>query len=105
MKLIDPLALLHGADASASVAAGLALPLCGTMAFVLARLIEPDGASRLVAAGDMPQAWWAEAAALASAPDWAALAPGPQVMGILNVTPDSFSDGGRYLDPAVAIEA
>ena len=26
------------------------------------------------------------------------------VMGVLNVTPDSFSDGGRYLDPADAIE-
>ena len=26
------------------------------------------------------------------------------VMGILNVTPDSFSDGGRFFDPAVAIE-
>jgi dihydropteroate synthase len=26
------------------------------------------------------------------------------IMGILNVTPDSFSDGGRYLDPAVAVE-
>ena len=25
------------------------------------------------------------------------------VMGVLNVTPDSFSDGGRYLDPAVAV--
>ncbi|MBE3589715.1 MAG: dihydropteroate synthase [Firmicutes bacterium] len=25
-------------------------------------------------------------------------------MGILNVTPDSFSDGGRYLDPAAALE-
>ena len=25
-------------------------------------------------------------------------------MGILNVTPDSFSDGGRYLDPRAAIE-
>lgn len=25
-------------------------------------------------------------------------------MGILNVTEDSFSDGGRYLDPAIAIE-
>ncbi len=25
------------------------------------------------------------------------------VMGILNVTPDSFSDGGRFLEPAVAI--
>jgi dihydropteroate synthase len=28
----------------------------------------------------------------------------PIVMGILNVTPDSFSDGGRFLDPAAAIE-
>ena len=30
------------------------------------------------------------------------------IMGIVNVTPDSFSDGGRYLDPdaaAAAIEA
>ncbi len=24
-------------------------------------------------------------------------------MGVLNVTPDSFSDGGRFLDPAVAV--
>jgi dihydropteroate synthase len=28
----------------------------------------------------------------------------PIVMGILNVTPDSFSDGGRFLDPTAAIE-
>src|SRR3954454_16830179 len=27
----------------------------------------------------------------------------PLVMGILNVTPDSFSDGGEFLDPATAI--
>jgi dihydropteroate synthase len=27
----------------------------------------------------------------------------PLVMGILNVTPDSFSDGGQFLDPAAAI--
>src|SRR5438093_3777041 len=26
-----------------------------------------------------------------------------RVMGILNVTPDSFSDGGRYLDPDQAL--
>src|SRR5690348_13307558 len=25
------------------------------------------------------------------------------VMGIVNVTPDSFSDGGRFLDPDVAV--
>jgi dihydropteroate synthase len=30
--------------------------------------------------------------------------PGPAlVMGIVNVTPDSFSDGGRFLDPRAAI--
>src|SRR4051812_43178677 len=27
----------------------------------------------------------------------------PLVMGVLNVTPDSFSDGGRYADPSAAI--
>ena len=27
-----------------------------------------------------------------------------RIMGVVNVTPDSFSDGGRYLDTAVAIE-
>jgi dihydropteroate synthase len=26
------------------------------------------------------------------------------VMGILNVTPDSFSDGGKFIDPEVAVE-
>lgn len=29
---------------------------------------------------------------------------GAHVMGVLNVTPDSFSDGGRFLDPAVAVQ-
>ena len=29
----------------------------------------------------------------------------PAVMGVLNVTPDSFSDGGRYLDLARALFA
>jgi dihydropteroate synthase len=28
----------------------------------------------------------------------------PLVMGILNVTPDSFSDGGIYFDPEIAVE-
>ena len=27
----------------------------------------------------------------------------PQVMGIVNVTPDSFSDGGRHIDPRAAL--
>ncbi len=28
----------------------------------------------------------------------------PLLMGIVNVTPDSFSDGGRYLEPAAAVD-
>ena len=28
----------------------------------------------------------------------------PIVMGVLNVTPDSFSDGGHFLEPAAAID-
>jgi dihydropteroate synthase len=31
--------------------------------------------------------------------------PRPSVMGVVNVTPDSFSDGGLHLDPAVAAGA
>ena len=29
----------------------------------------------------------------------------PQVMGIVSATPDSFSDGGQFTDPATAAEA
>jgi dihydropteroate synthase len=28
----------------------------------------------------------------------------PLIMGVLNVTPDSFSDGGQFIEPAAAIE-
>ena len=28
----------------------------------------------------------------------------PAVMGILNLTPDSFSDGGKFIEPANAVE-
>ena len=38
---------------------------------------------------------------------WLAAPPAtrrPLIMGVLNVTPDSFSDGGRYADPRVAVD-
>jgi dihydropteroate synthase len=39
-----------------------------------------------------------------SATGWLVLERGyPAVMGILNVTPDSFSDGGKFLDPRNAL--
>lgn len=39
-------------------------------------------------------------------PAWAGLTlDRPRIMGILNVTPDSFSDGGTHADPAAAVAA
>ncbi|MDQ3863380.1 MAG: dihydropteroate synthase, partial [Actinomycetota bacterium] len=35
---------------------------------------------------------------------WGTLTQGPVVVGILNVTPDSFSDGGDFLDPEAAVD-
>ena len=31
------------------------------------------------------------------------LGPRPRVLGVVNVTPDSFSDGGRFVEPAAAL--
>lgn len=43
--------------------------------------------------------------ALLYAHDCAAATPGPvRLMGVVNVTPDSFSDGGRFRDAARAVE-
>jgi dihydropteroate synthase len=47
-----------------------------------------------------------DAPALRAATAWAGLSlDRPRVMGVLNVTPDSFSDGGSHLDPGPAIAA
>src|ERR1700756_1506373 len=53
---------------------------------------------------DAPMA--ADRRAAAAPSDWLGrlLAAGrPLVMGVLNVTPDSFSDGGRFFDPDEAV--
>ena len=92
----EPLGLLHGAAAREAVAAGLARPLAGgPLAFSLVRL--EDG--RIVQAGEV------SCEALTVRRPWAGIADFPAVMGILNVTPDSFSDGGRHFDPGRAVEA
>ena len=60
----------------------------------------------LAAAGDRNLAVSALDRLTAVRPDWAGLSPGqPVIMGILNVTPDSFSDGGRHDAPARAVAA
>jgi dihydropteroate synthase len=102
-----PTGLLSGAAAKRAVAAGTALPLAGgTVAFTGAELVErrADGSGnrRPVLAKDVPAEL---ATSVASAPaHWAGFdMTRPLVMGIVNVTPDSFSDGGDYADERAAI--
>lgn len=58
--------------------------------------------ARIVGLGDLTAA---ERDGLAAArPDFGGLAMGcPRIMGILNITPDSFSDGGLFLRPEAAL--
>lgn len=101
--LIEPLGLLHGSAAAEAVATGAAAWLAGgPAAFALARL--PD-TGRVVPVRELPDMVAPALARITAAPPpWAGLPSGrAAVMGILNVTPDSFSDGGRHADPARAI--
>ncbi|TQK76363.1 dihydropteroate synthase [Rarobacter incanus] len=53
---------------------------------------------------DLTYSRWVESTDNAAAPVAALLAPAPcKIMGILNVTPDSFSDGGRWIDAQAAV--
>jgi len=105
MRLIEPLGLLHGADAATAVTAGNARILGMGGAYAMARLIG-DGPPHLVRAAELPPSWQALADRLATPPPpWAGLPDGVSVMGILNATPDSFSDGGDHFAPDAAIEA
>jgi dihydropteroate synthase len=108
VRLIEPLGLLDGGAASDAIRVGLALPLAGgPLAFPLVRLIEDSESSPPIPVAAIP-ADWAPAIERVTRkrPAWAGLpVDRPAVMGILNVTSDSFSDGGAYPDAAAAIAA
>lgn len=112
---LRPLSPLPVADAPAD-----ALPLAGgRFAFALAELIvRRDGViDRAVASVPEIRAWGRQNGPTVSAridhlldalsrprPPLAGLdVDRPRLMAVLNVTPDSFSDGGEFLDPARAI--
>ncbi|HDR27993.1 dihydropteroate synthase [Rhodovulum sp.] len=80
-----------------------ALPLAGGWAwFALAEELRRDAPPRLLPAADLPEE--VRAALTAPRPALAGLSlDRPRIMGILNVTPDSFSDGGRFADPQAAL--
>ncbi|GGG45052.1 dihydropteroate synthase [Caldovatus sediminis] len=108
-RWIEPLALLSGPSAFQAVREGHALPLAGgPAAFALVRLIGDGRPFGLMPPGAVPEDWADALHALTRRPaPFAGLAAGrPLVMGIVNVTPDSFSEeGARLSDPGAAIEA
>jgi dihydropteroate synthase len=107
-RWIEPVSLLHGPVAFQAVRDGHALPLAGgPTAFTLVRLIEDGGDLGLHPARDLPEHWSPLLGLLTRRPlPFAGLpADRPLVMGIVNVTPDSFSDGGQWADAGAAIAA
>ena len=74
----------------------------GPMWFTHAHALERGRAPVLVAAHDMP-ADGLQAISARRAPIAGMTFDTARVMGILNVTPDSFSDGGQHFDPADAL--
>jgi dihydropteroate synthase len=119
---LRPLGLLCGNAAREAVAAGLARPLAGAgLAFTLVAAFGL-GSDRRLASVTAPiaelEGWLAGPGARFAAraqhrlallskprPPWAGFAlDRPLVMGVLNLTPDSFSDGGRWSDAERAVE-
>jgi dihydropteroate synthase len=86
--------------------AGAALPLAGGgIAFSALEVVDRERSAwlavdRLLTFEDHPRV---KALQARRAPFAGTAMDAPSLMGVLNVTPDSFSDGGRYADTAAAI--
>ena len=121
---LRPLAVLSGEPARQALGSGFGLPLGSAEAFLACELSrrESGALEQTVLPAAELRAWAAARGSafeqalerqlarlanpapmprLSSCPGKAAT--GPSIMGVINVTPDSFSDGGRFLDPGAAI--
>ena len=116
---IQPMGWVRGKEARHAVASGHALPFLGNeAAFTRVRLYlishiclsaclsTVDLSSWQGLAGDIAASSLTQQLKALAAPrqNFARLEAGrPLIMAIVNVTPDSFSDGGRFLTPQAAI--
>jgi dihydropteroate synthase len=106
----EPLGLVAGEAAAAALESGSGLPfLGGPAAFLSLRLIRADGTTAGIhPVTAIPLGWDALVAPLTQPPPrFAGLVPrlgpdGPLVMGIVNLTPDSFSGDGVAPTRAIA---
>jgi dihydropteroate synthase len=115
-----PAGIAGGEAGAAAVIGGGGWPLGGgDLAFTAAAVLWREGGETWIATAPFAEviAWAEEEPAGAAIlrlihrvgeqrPDWAGLpAERPLIMGIVNVTPDSFSDGGDAFDAATAVVA
>ncbi|MGO9483646.1 MAG: dihydropteroate synthase [Rhodomicrobium sp.] len=111
---LEPAGLLYGEVAREAISLGGALPLAGSLsiAFAAVRLWEGEPGNikyaivRLstIQAIDEPRVKELLDRLAAPRPAIAGVSmDGPRIMGIVNVTPDSFSDGGDHLEGEAAI--
>lgn len=114
---LRPVGFVRGRAADLMTAAGTARWIAGgPVAFTHIQLLERDRPPVVLALTSLdasfsrwPQ-WRNSAISVLETiarprPPWAGLSlDRPRIMGVVNVTPDSFSDGGRFFDTARAIE-
>ena len=109
---LRPVGRLPPAAAAGAGAEALAVAGRADLAFAAAEIVEREGAAvrrRLAGAADVARSPAGDLAALLQrlgaprAPIAGLGLERPRLMGIVNVTPDSFSDGGRWLDPEAAV--
>lgn len=85
------------------ISEGEGLPLAGgPFRFARAEVVTRGGSRGLIPAEDVPADWLDRLTRPRPLLARFGAGPLPLVMGILNVTPDSFSDGGRHEDPVLA---
>jgi dihydropteroate synthase len=103
-----PCGFHYGAPARALIDQGAALALGGTpLAFTHVEVLSREDPARLLGVVDWMKHEADDAVVhrlTAPRPDLSGLSLDvPKIMGILNVTPDSFSDGGSFTDVEVAV--
>jgi dihydropteroate synthase len=106
---VRPLGLLYGPDARRALDSGLAGPVGGHswIAYARAEIMERDGAAirrSFAAYHDIDASAREKIERVRAAFGPVRFDGGASIMGIINVTPDSFSDGGQFDTAASAIE-
>lgn len=104
---LEPLAFLYDDIAMQAIQEKKAYPFLGQqrLAFSMVRQVNDCLHNSIIPVNECPKIWHSKIKQLSLPLPMAGLPDGPLVMGILNVTPDSFSDGGKHYNCSDAVRA